>query len=113
MSTRLTGFGGLEVSERPEPLLGEQIEVGIADTGQGIPPESLARIFDPFFTTKSEGTGLGLSVVHGIIEEHGGWIDVRSTVDKGSTFHIFFPLVPEKARHEASTHEPAASIPPV
>ena len=50
-------------------------------------------MFDPFFTTKDFGTGLGLSVVHGIIEEHGGQIEVESEVAKGTAFHIFLPLV--------------------
>ena len=55
--------------------------------------EDIARVFDPFFTTKDFGTGLGLSVVHGIIEEHGGQIEVESEVAKGTAFHIFLPLV--------------------
>ncbi len=73
------------------------IRVTIRDSGQGISPEHLARIFDPFFTTKSHGTGLGLSVAHGIIQEHGGMIDVESEIQKGTTFYIFFPLVHKEA----------------
>ena len=69
------------------------IHVSIADTGEGIASEHVAHIFDPFFTTKSQGTGLGLSVAHGIITEHGGAIDVMSEVGRGTTFHLFFPLV--------------------
>ncbi len=66
----------------------------IEDQGVGILPEHLNRIFDPFFTTKEvgEGTGLGLSVTHGIIQEHGGWICVDSTPGQGTCVQIFLPL---------------------
>ncbi len=76
------------------------VEVEIADTGAGIPREHIHRIFDPFFTTKANGrgTGLGLSVSYGIIKEHAGKIDVRSTPGKGTSFHVEFPAV-KKAVH--------------
>ena len=67
--------------------------IRISDTGCGIPEENIQRIFDPFFTTKeNKGTGLGLSVSYGIIEGHGGSIEVESTVGKGTTFSIVLPL---------------------
>jgi two-component system NtrC family sensor kinase len=68
--------------------------VRISDTGRGIRPEHLSRIFDPFFTTKSQrtDTGIGLSVVHKIIEDHGGTIRVESAVAKGTTFWITLPI---------------------
>ena len=65
--------------------------ISIQDTGEGIPPEVLDKIFDPFFTTKEQGTGLGLALVHKIIEEHQGEITVESTVGKGTTFQIALP----------------------
>lgn len=66
----------------------------ISDTGCGIPEENLSKIFDPFFTTKeNKGTGLGLSVSYGIIEGHGGKIDVQSTVGVGTTFTVWLPFV--------------------
>ncbi len=65
--------------------------IEIADTGSGIEEDNLVRIFDPFFTTKSTGTGLGLSVAHGIITEQGGLIDVESQSGKGTAFIIQFP----------------------
>jgi signal transduction histidine kinase len=76
------------------------VEVEIADTGAGIPREHIHRIFDPFFTTKGNGrgTGLGLSVSYGIIKEHAGKIDVRSTPGKGTSFHVEFPAA-KKAVH--------------
>jgi two-component system, NtrC family, sensor kinase len=76
------------------------VEIEVADTGAGIPREHIHRIFDPFFTTKSNGrgTGLGLSVSYGIIKEHAGKIDVRSTPGKGTSFHVEFPAL-RKAVH--------------
>ena len=71
------------------------VEVEVTDTGVGIPREHLNRIFDPFFTTKGSGrgTGLGLSVSYGIVKEHAGKIDVRSTPGKGTSFRLEFPVV--------------------
>src|SRR5437588_2777005 len=76
------------------------VEIEVADTGAGISREHIHRIFDPFFTTKASGrgTGLGLSVSYGIIKEHAGKIDVRSTPGKGTSFHVEFPAV-RKAVH--------------
>ena len=68
----------------------ELLELQIRDTGVGIPPENLNRIFDPFFTTNKNGTGLGLSVVHQIVEQHSGSIRVSSEVNHGTTFTIVF-----------------------
>ena len=72
----------------PEALL-----ISIRDTGEGIKAEDIPHVFDPFFTTKDYGTGLGLSVVHGIVQEHGGQIEVESELQKGTVFHILLPLV--------------------
>jgi len=76
------------------------VEIDVMDTGNGIPREHIHKIFDPFFTTKSGGggTGLGLSVSYGIIKEHAGKIDVRSTPGRGTSFHVEFPAV-RKAIH--------------
>ncbi len=67
------------------------LELQVQDTGVGIPPENLGRVFDPFFTTNRNGTGLGLSVVHQIVDKHSGFIRVESTVNEGTTFTIILP----------------------
>jgi two-component system NtrC family sensor kinase len=74
--------------------MGLFVEVQITDTGVGIAPEHLPRIFDPFFTTKDvgKGTGLGLSVSYGIVRAHGGFVDVKSEVGRGSTFTVALPI---------------------
>jgi len=80
----------------------------ISDTGQGIPPEHLARIYDPFFTTKGpkKGTGLGLSISYGIVHEHDGIIEVDSTVGGGTRFRLEFPaLSTRRTRTLAATAE--------
>ncbi len=73
------------------------IRLQINDTGKGIERDQLQKIFDPFFTSKSEGTGMGLSVAHGIIREHHGAIEVESKPGKGSTFSIYIPVLEEDA----------------
>ncbi|MBA4393390.1 MAG: two-component sensor histidine kinase [Desulfobacca sp.] len=72
----------------------KKVILEVCDTGIGIPPENIAKIFEPFFTTKEvgKGTGLGLSTVYGIVQEHGGTIDVRSTEGQGATFIVSFPF---------------------
>jgi two-component system NtrC family sensor kinase len=74
---------------------GDKVKVEVNDTGVGIPQENFAKIFEPFFTTKEigRGTGLGLAVCYGILTEHGGTLDVQSTVGVGTTFTITLSAV--------------------
>jgi PAS domain S-box-containing protein len=82
---------------------GPHVRWTVRDTGPGIPPDVLARIYEPFFTTKEvgHGTGLGLAVVHGIVENHGGTILVESLLGQGTTFTIYLPRLVERAEGDA------------
>jgi PAS domain S-box-containing protein len=73
---------------------GQYVQLSIHDSGHGIPQEIKAKIFDPYFTTKEpgKGTGMGLSIIHGIVKSFGGFISVVSEKDKGSIFHVFIPV---------------------
>ena len=78
---------------------GDYVELTVSDTGSGIGPEIMDKIFDPYFTTKEigKGTGMGLSISHGIIISYGGAITVESTVGQGTTFHVYFPVIQQEA----------------
>lgn len=95
---------------RPEP--GEQpvpmVEISVVDTGCGIPETNISRIFDPFFTSKAvgQGTGLGLSVSHGIVKAHGGAIEVESKLGEGSAFRVFLPIDPLSGNTDSSGSRP-------
>lgn len=80
----------------------EWLKITVSDTGCGIPPNMLERIFDPYFTTreKEQGTGMGLAVVHGIVHNQGGRLEVESEVGVGTSFHLFFPLCMEETTLE-------------
>jgi CheY-like chemotaxis protein len=78
---------------------GDYVRLAISDDGTGIPADILDRIFDPYFTTKDvdEGLGMGLAVVHGIVNEHDGVIKIESEVEKGTTVEVLFPLIKEQS----------------
>jgi signal transduction histidine kinase len=101
--------GGLLTIKAKEQEENKIFCIQVQDTGKGIPEQDLPKIFDPFFTSKDvsvrsqsgpssygivdqQGTGLGLSICHGIVEQHGGRIEVQSTVGEGTTFSVCLPL---------------------
>ena len=85
---------------------GHYLRLSVKDTGSGISPKIMDKIFEPYFTTKGvgEGTGLGLAVVHGIVKDHSGDITIDSEVGKGTTFHVFMPVVEVELPLETKTH---------
>ena len=117
---QLTIATGHQLILQPEQRRGETVPPGryvrlsVADTGSGIPPEILPRIFEPFFTTRREagGTGLGLSTVHGIVRQSGGYMDVQTAPGQGTRFDILFPRYEDATAWQAPT-APQAAPPPV
>jgi len=89
----MNGSGTITLTTYKEKAIGK-VFLEIKDKGEGIPHENLSKIFDPFFTTKDVGksTGLGLSIVYGLIEEHEAKISVKKTGSQGTTFIIEFPM---------------------
>jgi nitrogen-specific signal transduction histidine kinase len=96
------------ISNYPDLKQGPYINLTVADTGHGMPSTVLEKIFDPFFTTKEkgEGTGMGLSVVHGIVHSHGGTIYAYSEPGKGSTFKVFLPIIDRRLEPEDRIEKP-------
>jgi PAS domain S-box-containing protein len=94
--------GSGRITLRTDLVDGDEIKIEVTDTGQGIAPENLGKIFDPFFTTKGvgNGTGLGLAVSYGIVQEHGGTIEAFSENGNGTTFMLSFPVA-SKVRQRA------------
>jgi C4-dicarboxylate-specific signal transduction histidine kinase len=89
----MAGRGEIRIETGPSEPAG-RLRLVVRDTGPGISPEDFPNIFDPFFTTKADGTGLGLSLVYGIIQDHGGTIDVQSAPGTGTVFVLSFPVAP-------------------
>lgn len=102
-----------EKIETPEFLTNKDVVmIWVTDTGCGIDPEEMDRVFDPFYTTKEvgRGTGLGLSVVHGIVVNHGGDVQLSSTPGKGTTVTVFLPSLPAEKKEKLPVVSPAANV---
>ena len=88
----------MEASERREMLISsapaddEMVEISVADTGSGLPPEAAENLFRPFFTTKAHGMGVGLSICRTIVESHGGYIRTEPNVGGGTVFRFTLPI---------------------
>ena len=111
ISIGLADFSFSSAEYAPDPAMspGLYMRLTVKDTGEGMPKEILDRIFDPFFTTKAkgEGTGLGLSVSHGIVASHGGAITVSSEPGTGSTFTVYLPkYLEDRAQRPEATDAP-------
>ncbi len=91
-------LGGTLFRQGANEGIEEYVSISVTDTGCGISEENMPRIFEPFFTTKDvgKGTGLGLAIVYSIVNNHGGWVDVKSSPGKGTIFTIHLPLIKEQ-----------------
>ncbi len=106
----------LEPTEYPgarELPVGRYAVLTVRDTGHGMDRQTLERIFDPYFSAweSDEGTGLGLAMVHGIVRNHGGWVDVESEPGHGTTFTVYLPVTLEKDRGEVAVEQGDALVP--
>ena len=111
VETRNVSLGFDFIAAHIDVAPGDYVELSVADTGVGMPPEVLKRAFDPFFTTKGvgKGSGLGLSMVYGFVKQSGGHVAIDSTVGLGTTVHIFLPRYAGKAEAPAPITRPQAS----
>ena len=105
LNARDAMYDGGTITLKTFVLDSDDIVVEVTDTGEGIPPENLTKVFDPFFTTKGvgNGTGLGLAVSYGIIQEHSGSIEASSVPGEGTTFRLVFPDAKKSGRKRAAS----------
>jgi nitrogen-specific signal transduction histidine kinase/ActR/RegA family two-component response regulator len=108
LDTFLVEISVEEARRNLEARAGNFICLRVTDNGAGMNADTMAKIFEPFFTTKKTGPGLGLSAVYGIVQQHGGWIEVSSRLGQGTVFKVFVPAAPP-ARVEAPPPEAAPS----
>jgi len=108
ISLKRASFDEQDLAHRPDMVAGPYVQLSVSDTGIGMSPEVIEHVFEPFFTTKDvgKGTGMGLSVVHGIVLAHKGLIKVYSEPGKGTTFHVYFPIAESEAVYLAESVVP-------
>jgi len=103
--TRRTDFDEAAVKRNPWARVGTFAEIQVSDTGVGMDARTRVRAFEPFFTTKATGTGLGLATVYGIVEQHGGFVQLESEAGRGTTLRVYLPLT-QSVRPAAPTQPP-------
>lgn len=108
ISLQEVALGTQDLSHKPDVNPGKFIQLSVSDSGPGIPTEIQKKVFDPYFTTKEtgKGTGMGLSIVHGIVKSYGGFISLHSTPEEGTTFKVYIPSVEKKKQEEHKDDEP-------
>lgn len=107
ISTSLIDIDAAFAARFPRARPGRYVELSVDDDGHGMDQATLARVFEPFFTTKSDGTGLGLAVVHGVVERHAGFLRAESKPGAGTTISVYLPLSNEALPSEATASMPA------
>ncbi len=113
LATRLVTFDEAAVRRQPWARPGTWVETTVSDTGIGMDARTMQHVFEPFFTTKSEGTGLGLATVHGIVQQHGGFVHVESAPGDGTTFRVYFPRAEDAVASSSQRSGPGpADTPP-
>jgi PAS domain S-box-containing protein len=110
IETQRAAFDEDFVQRNPWARVGEYAELRVSDSGEGMDEPTRRHIFEPFFTTKKDGTGLGLAVVHGIVQQHEGCVDVESAPGAGTTMHVYLPLTQEGPPTEVA-HGEAGTLP--
>lgn len=113
IKTSVADYMDEDIQHIPGARAGAFVCLSVGDTGVGMNPDTKAHMFEPFFTTKTpgNGTGLGLAMVHGIVQQHGGWIDVFSDPGMGTVFLIYFPVAADKGSSPVSPQKPLVPIP--
>jgi len=111
LATRAVELDEGFATHHPWARAGSFAEITVTDTGVGMDAATMARIYEPFFTTKREGTGLGLATVYGIVQQHGGFLDVESTPGAGTTFRVYLPRTTDLAQHAPKLNGANAPVP--
>ncbi len=110
IATGLMEISARRAAQNPESREGKFVRFSVTDTGHGMDEATRSRIFEPFFTTREvgQGTGMGLATVYGIVQQHGGWIEVLSDPGQGSSFFVYLPVSGREGERPAAQNLPAA-----